>query len=115
MSRGSVLRMLDWSTMSANDRDALLDRDLNKVIAPQLREQIAKLVVDVRERGDAAVCDALARFDGVTVTPEQLLVGPDERERARSAVDQGLQAAIKDMVAHIRRFNEALMERLVDW
>ena len=101
--------------MSSAERRALVDRDINQAIPAGLREQISKLVEDVRDRGDAAVCDALARFDGVTVTPEQLLVGADERERARSAVDQGLRAAIKDMVAHIRRFNEALMERLVDW
>jgi len=111
----NVMRHLRWTAMSSAERRALVDRDINRAIPAGLREQISKLVEDVRDRGDAAVCDALARFDGVTVTPEQLLVGPDERERARSAVDQGLRAAIKDMVAHIRRFNEALMERLVDW
>ena len=101
--------------MSAVERRALVDRDINRAIPPGLRDQISKLVEDVRDRGDAAVCDALERFDGVAVTPEQLLVGPDERERAYSSVDEGLRAAIKDMVSHIRRFNEALMERLVDW
>lgn len=111
----NVMRHLRWTAMSSAERRALVDRDINRAIPAGLREQISKLVEDVRDRGDAAVCDALARFDGVTVTPEQLLVSADERERARSAVDQGLRAAIKDMVAHIRRFNEALMERLVDW
>lgn len=101
--------------MSAVERRALVDRDINRAIPPGLRDQISKLVEDVRDRGDAAVCDALERFDGVAITPEQLLVGPDERERAHSSVDEDLRAAIKDMVSHIRRFNEALMERLVDW
>lgn len=101
--------------MSAVERRALVDRDINRAIPPGLRDQISKLVEDVRDRGDAAVCDALERFDGVAITPEQLLVGPDERERAQSSVDEDLRAAIKDMVSHIRRFNEALMERLVDW
>lgn len=110
-----MMRHLRWTAMSAVERRALVDRDINRAIPPGLRDQISKLVEDVRDRGDAAVCDALERFDGVAITPEQLLVGPDERERAYSSVDEGLRAAIKDMVSHIRRFNEALMERLVDW
>ena len=32
---------------------------------PTLRASIAALIEDVRDRGDAAVCDALARFDGI--------------------------------------------------
>lgn len=111
----NVMRHLRWSAMSSAERRSLVDRDINRSIPPGLREQISTLVEDVRDRGDAAVCDALSRFDGVSVAPENLLVGPDERERARSAVDEALRAAIKDMVSHIRRFNEALMERLVDW
>ncbi len=111
----NVMRHLRWTTMSSIERRSLVDRDINRAIPAGLREQISQLVEDVRDRGDVAVCDALARFDGVSVSPEQLLVGPDERERARASVDSDLRAAIKDMVAHIRRFNEALMQRLVDW
>ncbi|MFZ9539617.1 MAG: histidinol dehydrogenase [Ilumatobacteraceae bacterium] len=115
MSRGLVLRMLDWSTMSANDRDALLDRDLNKVIAPQLREQIAKLVVDVRERGDAAVCDALRTFDKVDVDPSGLRVSDAEWDAAPKQVSAELVSAIDDMIDHIRRFNEQVMTHRGNW
>lgn len=72
MSRKSVLRNLTWSKMDVAQRLALVDRDLNKVISPELRQQISDLVIDVRERGDAAVCDALAKFDKVSVEPSGL-------------------------------------------
>lgn len=111
----NVMRHLRWSAMSPIERRALVDRDINRAIPAGLREQISSLVVDVRERGDLALCEALAQFDGVEVAPSGLRVSEDERERARSEVDPGLRAAITDMVSHIRRFNEALMERLTDW
>ena len=111
----SVLRRLTWSDLDADARRALLDRDIDRSVSPQLRDQIAALVLDVRDRGDAAVCDALSRFDRVDVTPDRLRVSEDERERARGDVADHVRVAIRDMVDHIRRFNEAQRARLGDW
>ncbi len=47
------------------------------------------LIDDVRDRGDAAVCDALARFDGVDVTPDGLRVTDDEIDAATVDADVG--------------------------
>jgi histidinol dehydrogenase len=106
---------MTWSSLDHASRRALVDRDINKSISAELREQIAGLVADVRERGDAAVCDALARFDKVNVEPDGLRVSDDERDKARRQVDDGVRAAIRDMVDHIRRFNEQLLARHGDW
>ena len=111
----SVLRRLTWSDLDAEARRVLVDRDIERSVSPQLREQIAALVLDVRERGDVAVCEALAKFDRVEVTPDRLRVSDDERERARADVSDDVRRAIRDMVDHVRRFNEALRERLGDW
>ena len=46
-------------------RAELCSRGLGDIFDPALRESIAALIDDVRTRGDAAVCDALATFDGV--------------------------------------------------
>ena len=62
-------------------------------------------------RGDLAVCDALARFDGVEIEPAGLHVSADEFERA--AVSSDVDAAIDDAIAHLRAFNEAQMSRRV--
>lgn len=111
----SVLRRLVWTELDVASRRALLDRDIDRAVSPQLREQIAALVADVRERGDEAVCEALATFDGVEIAPSELRVSPDERARASAQVDDDVRSAIRDMVDHVRRFNEALLERLADW
>ena len=111
----SVLRRLKWSELDAETRRDLLDRDVNHAVSPQLREQISGLVADVRERGDLAVCEALATFDGVEIDPAGLRVTREERERASTQVDDSVRLAIRDMVDHVRRFNEALRERIADW
>lgn len=110
-----VLRVMHWSAMDDRARADLLDRDINKAIPDQLRQQIAGLVVDVRERGDEALCAALRTFDGVAVESAQLRASDQEFEEASRSVTGELREAIVDMVDHIRRFNRALLARLADW
>lgn len=107
--------MLRWSDSTPAQRAELLDRDLERSIPPGLREQIGELVLDVRERGDVAVCEALGRWDGVEVEPDGLRVSDDEFEAARAQVSDDLRAAIDDMVTHIVRFNTELASRRGDW
>lgn len=101
--------------MDDQARADLVDRDLNKAITSELREQIAGLVADVRDRGDEAVCAALKKFDGVDVSPHELRATDEEWEAANREIVGALREAITDMVDHIRRFNRELMARLVDW
>ena len=99
--------------MDVDARGALMRRGIDDIFDPELRRSIGELIDDVRDRGDAAVCDALARFDGVEVSPDGLRVGPDEFERARVAPE--VDDAIDDAIAHLRAFNEAQMTRAIDW
>jgi len=115
MSSVRVLRMMHWSAMDEKARRHLVDRDLNKLITPELRDQISALVADVRERGDVALCAALKKFDGVEVKPSALRASDDEWESADREVGGALREAITDMVDHIRRFNTELRNRLSDW
>jgi histidinol dehydrogenase len=94
-------------------RRELCSRGLDAIFSPSLRESITELIDDVRTRGDAAVCDALARFDGVTLAPEQLRVPADEIAAAR--VSDELDAALDDAIAHCRAFNEHQLARAGDW
>src|SRR4051794_40563724 len=57
-----VMRRMGWATMDETARAALCARGLADIFDPALRGSIASLIEDVRDRGDAAVCDALARF-----------------------------------------------------
>lgn len=99
--------------MSPSERDALCRRGLDDIFEPGLRASITSLIDDVRTRGDAAVCDALARFDGITLRPDQLRV--TEEEIAAATVDPALENALEDAISHLRAFNEELRERASDW
>lgn len=99
--------------MSPIERDALCRRGIDDIFEPNLRNSISALIDDVRTRGDAAVCDALARFDGITLRPDQLRVS--EEEIASAQVDPALENALEDAISHLRAFNEELRERASDW
>ena len=99
--------------MSAAEKEALCRRGLDDIFDSGLRDSIGALIEDVRLRGDQAVCDALARFDGITLAPHQLRVSPEEIAHAQ--VDPALENAIIDAISHLRAFNEQLLERASDW
>lgn len=101
--------------MSSVERDRLVDRDIDAMIPGSLRDQIASLIADVRDRGDAAVCDALRTFDKVDLEPSGLRVSDAEWDAAATRVEPVLVAAIDDMIDHIRRFNEQVLARRADW
>ena len=99
--------------MDETARAALCARGLADIFDPELRGSITTLIEDVRARGDAAVCDALARFDGIALTPDQLRVTAGEIDAA--AVSSAVDAALDDSIAHSRAFNEQVLARAADW
>ena len=99
--------------MDDTARQRLIARGLDDIFDPQLRDSIGALIEDVRQRGDDAVCDALAEFDGIALTPDQLRITDDELDSAR--VSGHVDAAIDDAIAHLRAFNERQLERFDDW
>ena len=109
----TVMRRQRWADMSEEARDRLCARGLDEIFDPTLRASIGELIDDVRERGDAAVCDALARHDGITIEPDGLRITDDEF--AQAVVDPAVDAAIDDAIAHLRAFNEQQLSRTTDW
>jgi histidinol dehydrogenase len=107
------MRVQRWSEMDGSARDALVARGLDEIFAAELRASIATLIDDVRVRGDAAICDALSRHDGIDLAPDQLAVTDDEIERATVADD--VDAAIDDAIEHLTAFNARQLERFDDW
>ena len=99
--------------MSRNERRTLTNRSLDDVLTPSLRADIIALLDDVRQRGDAAVCEATLHFDGVSLRPDQLRVGADELMSAE--VSKEVHTALVDAINHVRRFNEAVRVRMTDW
>jgi histidinol dehydrogenase len=107
------MRRLTWIEMSEPERTELCARGLASIFDPALRASIAELIEDVRVRGDAAVCDALARFDGIELDPGGLRVTADEL--AAAEVSSTVDAALDDAIAHCRAFNEEVLARTSGW
>ena len=108
-----MMRRLVWAEMDEPARAELCNRGLEAIFDAALKEQIGRIIDDVRAHGDEAVCRALHDFDKVDLAPEQLRATDDELDSA--AVGDDVDAAIDDAIAHLRAFNEQLMERAADW
>jgi len=104
---------MEWATMTPSDRRRFCDRTLANVIPATLRDEIAKLIDDVRERGDDAVVDATRHFDGVALSPAELRVTEAEIDAAQ--VEPALHDALRLAINQVRKFNEQVRQRLCNW
>ncbi len=67
---------------------------------------VTEIIDDVRARGDAAVIDYTARFDGQDLTPDALRVGPEERAAAAAKCSAEASGALAAAAARITAFHE---------
>jgi histidinol dehydrogenase len=108
-----VMRRMRWSEMDEPARVALCSRGLDAIFDDRLKASIGRIIADVRANGDEAVCRALHDFDHVDVSPGELRATDDELDSA--GVDDDVDAAIDDAIAHLRAFNDQLIARAADW
>lgn len=80
---------------------------------PQVEAVVSEILQSVRARGDEAVIELTARFDGATLTPADLRVSEDEISAARQAVTSELRDAVNASKANVIHFAEKSMRR--DW
>jgi histidinol dehydrogenase len=79
-----------------------------------LQEQVAAIVSDVRLRGDAAVLDAIQRFDGYRLEATQLRVTAQEIEAGAARLAPDDAAALALAAERIRQFHELRVPRSWD-
>jgi len=99
-----TLQLLEWSGLDAAARRAALGRPSLDARA-DLLAQVTQIVDDVRVRGDGALREYSARFDGVQLAA--LRVEPAEFDAALASLPAVALAAIERAVANVRRFHEA--------
>jgi len=106
--------ILVWSDADSNDRERVLTRNGTLATlsgAGELCASIGALLEDVRQRGDVALIEALATFDGVSVEAAQLRVVSEQFDRARAEIAPELVEAIRFAVARSTAFNEEIVRR----
>ena len=74
---------------------------------------VDEIVRYVRERGDASVFEYTEKFDGVTMSPDNLWVTKEEIDAAYAAIDPELLAVIRESAANIRDFH--MRQRRNSW
>ncbi|CTP91256.1 Histidinol dehydrogenase [Xanthomonas translucens pv. poae] len=100
------MNRLDWNSLDAQARTQALTRPA-QTVAAQTRAAVAKLLDEVRSRGDAALREITARFDGVVL--QRFEVGADEFAAAEAAVPAVLREAMAQAAARIETFHRAGM------
>ncbi|MBN6151129.1 histidinol dehydrogenase [Xanthomonas sp. AmX2] len=100
------MNRLEWNSLDAQARTQALTRPV-QTVAAQTRTAVAQLLEDVRSRGDAALREITAHFDGVVLSSFE--VTADEFAAAEAAVPAVLREAMAQAAARIESFHRAGM------
>jgi histidinol dehydrogenase len=79
----------------------------------ELMSVVAEIVEEVRTRGDAALLDYTARFDGVRMRASDLRVDESALRESASRVDARVLEALRECIKNVRAFHEH--ERAESW
>ena len=79
----------------------------------ELMSVVAEIVEEVRARGDAALLDYTARFDGVRMRASELRVDESALRESASRVEPRVLEALRECIKNVRAFHEH--ERAEGW
>lgn len=107
----SILR-LDSTQPDYHARlDALLSRETDT--GDDVQNLVADILKDVKQRGNAALCEYTSRFDAWNCTPETLEINSDQLEAAWNSVSDKDRHSLNLAVERIRAYHEHQTQR--DW
>ena len=98
------MKRIDWNALDETERAAVLQRPV-QAVSEAVRRGVAAIFDDVASRGEDALRDYTAKFDGVTLA--EFEVGADEFDAARALVPAAVQAAIAEAASRIEAFHQA--------
>jgi histidinol dehydrogenase len=78
---------------------------------PGIEERSKGIIAAVKERGDAALVELTAKFDGATVAVDRLAVTPAELMAASLKADESFRAGVADAGRNIARFAKRSLRR----
>ena len=102
-----MIRVLDARTLGLDRVVVALARP-PAAVRPEIHRAVDGILADVRTRGDAALLELTARFDGFTAaTATELVITPDEFETAERQLAPDVRAALAYAAERIERFHAA--------
>ena len=101
-----MLRIVDWSAKKKPSK--VVTSFLARSAFPAEAETAASAVLAaIRARGDAAIAEYVAKFEGAQLAPAQFRVSAAELKKVDAAVPAALKRAVKDAHARVLRFSKA--------
>lgn len=105
-----MIRRLEMRTLGVEGVVRALDRSPGSV-DPEIRRRVTEILASVRDKGDAALIEFTERFDGVSMTAEELAVSPAEYEWAESRLGEATVRSLRYAADRIERFHRACAPR----
>jgi histidinol dehydrogenase len=77
----------------------------NVALDTELMGVVAEIIADVRQRGDAALIDYTARFDGVRLERDHLRFSEQSLLQSAARADRGVVEALREAIKRVREFH----------
>ncbi len=101
-----MLRIVDWSEKGRQSK--VVTEFLERSAFPEEAERAAsEVLADIRARGDAAVAECVARFEGAKLSPARFRISQKELDGVDATVPSDLKRAVKDAHRRVMRFSKA--------
>src|SRR6188768_2379961 len=72
---------------------------------PRVESAVTAIVADVRERGDAALCDYSQKFDNFPLTPASIRMPAEEIRKYAESADPEMISVLRAAIRNIREFH----------
>ncbi|MGI6491057.1 MAG: histidinol dehydrogenase [Pelotomaculum sp.] len=99
------IQVYELKKMAAEDYQRIMKR--SEVETESILDDVAKVIEQVKTRGDDALVDYTREFEGITITKDRIRVSAEEIKAAYDKVDEETVAAIKTLADNVKRFHAA--------
>ena len=83
--------------------------------SPDVDDTVAKIIAQVRSKGDAAVIELTQKFDRIALTPDTLRINAAEVDAAVAEVSDADRTALELAAARIRAYHERQLPEDAQW
>ncbi|MCC6013782.1 MAG: histidinol dehydrogenase [Candidatus Verstraetearchaeota archaeon] len=85
--------------------------EIFKEIPNEIFEVVNKIIKDVKEKGDKAIIEYTEKFDGISLTKDEIKVSIEEAKNAYESMSDELKISLKNSIERIKKFQEAQLPK----
>src|SRR5690625_1373928 len=85
----------------------------NRSVSEELEANVRVVISDIEKRGDPAVSDCIARFDGAELKPEEFRISAGRLSDARAGLSSEKENAIRESIRAVTEFGRQALPK--DW